>query len=201
MVKYLAQCSLLFTSIVVIHTSGCFSHVQYLAPGGHQVAHLTAGKVHQMQQEPDNPQAWSHECTDSNVNLCCLGRKWKIPWCSVKCFMFKYQIPPKTELLKEAQHAIVTLHVFCVLPCLKKKRLQCHCENWCSKRAQKTFDLQNGVRNRRLRPIQFLQEWYQMNHHNNPSIPTRVCFENPLRLSKSNGSRRCRFHPVDGWRP
>ena len=66
MVKYLAQCSLLFTSIVVSGTSGCYSHVQYLAPGGIINGTSNIWQVHQMQQEPDNPQAWSHECTDSN---------------------------------------------------------------------------------------------------------------------------------------
>ena len=110
------------------------------------------------------------------------------------------------ELLKEAQHAIVTLHVFCVLPCLKKKRLQCHCENWWSKRAQKTFDLQNGVRNRRLCPIQFLQKWYQMNLlllfslHNNPSIPKTGLFWKPeLRLSEFERIPKMSIWPPGGW--
>lgn len=89
-----------------------------------------------------------------------------------------------------------------------KKRLQCHCENWCSKRAQKTFDLQNGVRNRRLCPIQFLQKWYQMNlmllfSLHNKIHPSRLGFvlKTLFGSMNLNGSRRCRFHPVDGWRP
>ena len=85
MVKYLAPCSLLFTSIVVINTSGCYSYVQYQATGGingtsniwqvHMKRSPDFFQVHQMQQEPDNPQAWNHECTDFRNNLLLFGQK------------------------------------------------------------------------------------------------------------------------------
>lgn len=48
------------------------------------------------------------------------GVQWNVSFLNTR---FHQNFTTSFELLKEAQHAIVTLHVFCVLPCLKQKKV------------------------------------------------------------------------------
>lgn len=163
-------------------------------------------QVHQMQQEPDNPQAWSHECTDSNVNLCCLGGKWKIPWCSVKCFIFKYQIPPK-------------LHNFLWIA---ERSTTCHCDSTCflciaMLKAKKSCSVavRIDVRREHQKPLIFKMEYetedcvlpsfYKNDtkwitttiHPSRLGFVLKTLFGSPNRMDPEDVD----FTRSDGWRP
>ena len=81
---------------------------------------------------PDAARAWQSSGMESWVvptamSTCVVwaenGRFRGVQW-NVSCLnsRFPQNFTTSFELLKEAQHAIVTLHVFCVLPCLKQKK-------------------------------------------------------------------------------
>ena len=151
------------------------------------------------------------------------GRWFVVFRWNVSCLntRFPQNFTTSFELLKEAQHAIVTLHVFCVLSCLKQEKVAVSLwelmveestkNHWSSKWKTETDDCAVSYPVFTKNDTKWIQLLLFGLHNKIHPSQKRVCFENPLRLSKSgrwcrinflwicNGfSRRCRFHPV-GW--